>query len=147
MDGYQLLTSRPSVKCATKLRHSPLPRLRGAGERQRPVIQLPNPHSYPQTQRNSGGVIPSCSGVDSSGVAVGAGVGVFDDDGSVVTVSGAASDHPGTFFAVSRPLIVFLPWMDSHPITPIKSALDRFASVRYASVRFASVRFALIRIP
>ena len=63
-------------------------------------------------------------GVDGAGVDVGAGVGVFDDDGSAVavSVSGAASDSPGTFFAVSRPLIEFLPWTESHPVTPVRFA-------------------------
>lgn len=64
-------------------------------------------------------------GVDGSGVDVGAGVGVLDDDGSAVAVSGAASDNPGTPVAVSRPLIEFLPWTESHPVT-----LSRFARVR-----------------
>ena len=64
-------------------------------------------------------------GVDVAGVDVGAGVGVFDDDGSAVAVSGAASDNPGTPVAVSRPLIEFLPWTESHPVTPVRFALVR----------------------
>ena len=62
-------------------------------------------------------------GVDGAGVDVGAGVGVFDDDGSAVAVSGAASDNPGTPVAVSRPLIEFLPWTRPHPVTPVRFAL------------------------
>lgn len=64
-------------------------------------------------------------GVDDAGVDVGAGVGVFDDDGSAVAVSGAASDNPGTPVAVSRPLIEFLPWTRPHPVTSVRFALVR----------------------
>ena len=62
------------------------------------------------------------AGVVGLGVDVGAGVGVLDDDGSAVEVSGAASDNPGTPVAVSRPSIVSLPWTPSHPITPVRFA-------------------------
>jgi len=38
MNRHERLARHPPVKCATKLRHSPLPHFHGAGERYRPVI-------------------------------------------------------------------------------------------------------------